>query len=241
MVPLLADKVIDPTFSNFRASGTQIADPDHTVCLLEIAYGVMASAYLKLGEKTKAKEIFQHALALNPNYPHVLNNLGALAAQDGRIAEAEALFLRAKEIMGRREMSPHANLGNIYEMTGRIRDALRMYETAVALKPEFGSSWYTVARLRVLSGDPAGAYSPLARAIALDEGWRARAARSEPGAGGRSVRSPPAPRMSPMTRGLKPIAIVGLPLARVCANHDPIWGTSERGRNFSLAPRLARG
>ncbi|MEE9154442.1 MAG: tetratricopeptide repeat protein [candidate division NC10 bacterium] len=178
MVPLLADKVIDPTFSNFRASGTQIADPDHTVCLLEIAYGVMASAYLKLGEKTKANEIFQHALALNPNYPHVLNNLGALAAQDGRIAEAEALFLRAKEIMGRHEMSPYANLGNIYEMTGRIRDALRMYETAVALKPEFGSSWYTVARLRVLSGDPAGAYSPLARAIALDEGWRARAAKA---------------------------------------------------------------
>ena len=178
MVPLLADKVIDPTFSNFRASGTQIADPDHTVCLLEIAYGVMASAYLKLGEKTKANEIFQHALALNPNYPHVLNNLGALAAQDGRIAEAEALFLRAKEVMGRREMSPYANLGNIYEMTGRIQEVLRMYETAVALKPEFGSSWYTVARLRVLSGDPAGAYSPLARAIALDEGWRASAAKA---------------------------------------------------------------
>ena len=143
---------------------------------LEVAYGVMASAYLKLGERTKAKEIFQHALALNPNYPDALNNLGALAAQDGRIAEAEALFLRAKEIMGPREMSPYANLGNVYEITGRIQEALRMYETAVALKPEFGSSWYTVARLRVFSGDPGGAYAPLARAIALDEGWRARAA-----------------------------------------------------------------
>ena len=144
---------------------------------MEVAYGMMASAYLKGGDRLKATEIFLEALALNSNYPHALNNLGALAAQEGRIAEAEALFLRAKEIMGRNESSPYANLGNIYVMTGRIRDALRMYETAVAIKPEFGVNWYTVARLRVLSGDPAGAYAALARAIALGEGWRARAAK----------------------------------------------------------------
>jgi tetratricopeptide (TPR) repeat protein len=146
---------------------------------MDVAYGVMGSAYIKLGENAKAKEIFAQALAINPNYPHALNNLGALAAREGRIAEAEALFLRAKGVMGPREMSPYANLGNIYEMTGRIREALRMYETAVAIKPQYGSSWYTVARLRVLSGDPAGAYAPLARAIALDERWRARALQEE--------------------------------------------------------------
>lgn len=145
----------------------------------EVAYGIMGSAYIHLGEKARAKEIFQHALDLNPNYPHALNNLGALIAREGQITEAEALFLRAKEVMGDREMSPYANLGNIYELNGRIRDALQMYETAVAIKPQYGSNWYTVARLRVLSGDPAGAYTPLARAIALDGRWRARATKDE--------------------------------------------------------------
>ncbi|MCI0409824.1 MAG: tetratricopeptide repeat protein, partial [Acidobacteria bacterium] len=97
---------------------------------MEIAYGIMASAYLNLGEKAKAEGIFRQALALNVNYPHALNNLGVIAAQDGRIAEAKAMFLRAQEILGRTQMSPYANLGNLYEMTGRTREALKMYETA---------------------------------------------------------------------------------------------------------------
>ena len=142
---------------------------------MELAYDVMGKAYLNLGDKEKAKEVLLKAAALNVNFPHALNSLGVLAALDGRIREAEILFVRAKEILGRSEMSVYANLGNVYEMTGRIREALRMYETAVAITPKFGSNWYTVARLRVLSGDPGGAYAPLARAIALDDGWRARA------------------------------------------------------------------
>jgi tetratricopeptide (TPR) repeat protein len=143
---------------------------------LEIAYGVMGSAYLNLHETARAEEIFRHAVALNPNYPHALNNLGILAAQEGRTAEAEALVLRAREVLGRGEMSPYANLGNIYEMTGRLGDAVRMYETAVAIKPEFGANWYALARLRAQSGDPLGASFALSRAVELDPGWRAKAA-----------------------------------------------------------------
>jgi tetratricopeptide (TPR) repeat protein len=142
---------------------------------LEIAYGVMGSAYLILQDRDKAEEVFRQAMALNPNYPHALNNLGILAADDGRIAEAEALLVRAREISGRTEMSPYANLGNVYEMTGRLEDAIQMYETAVAIKPQFGTNWYALARLRVLNGDPGGASAALSRAIELDAGWRARA------------------------------------------------------------------
>jgi cytochrome c-type biogenesis protein CcmH/NrfG len=61
-------------------------------------------------------------------------------------------------------------------MTGRLEDAVRMYETAVAIKPEFGANWYALARLRVQSGDTSGASVALSRAIELDPGWRAKAA-----------------------------------------------------------------
>lgn len=50
-----------------------------------------------------------------------------------------------------------------------------MYETAVAIKPRIGSNWYSVARLRIKSGDRTGAYEALARAIALDQRWRVMA------------------------------------------------------------------
>ena len=144
---------------------------------MDVAYGIMASAYLNLGEKAKAEEIFRQAVALNPNYPHALNNLGVLAADGGRVAEAEAMFLRAIEILGRTEMKPYANLGDLYAMTGRMKEALQMYETAVAIQPRSGANWYRVARLRVLTGDGSGAHAALARAIELDKTLGARAAK----------------------------------------------------------------
>jgi len=144
---------------------------------MDVAYGIKASAYLRLGMQDKAEEIFRQALAINPNYPHALNNLGLIAARSGRTAEAEALLLRATEILGRTEMRPYANLGDLYEMTGRTRDALQMYETAVTIQPKSSSNWYSVARLKVLTDGQQGAYDALAQAIHLDEKWRAMAAK----------------------------------------------------------------
>ncbi|MDZ4339605.1 MAG: O-antigen ligase family protein [candidate division NC10 bacterium] len=143
---------------------------------MEVAYGLMGSAYLNLGYTGRAKEIFHQAVRLNPNYPHALNNLGVLAAREGRLVEAEALLLRATEVLGRKDMSPFANLANVYELSGRLPEALTMMESAVAIKPDLGANWYHLARLRVLNGDLPGAYEPLARAIALSDEWRARAA-----------------------------------------------------------------
>ncbi len=143
----------------------------------EIAYWAIGSAYLRLGDRPKAKEMFLQALAVNPDFPHALNNLGVVAAQEGGIAEAEALFLRAKGVLGRREAGPYTNLGQLYETTGRRKEALEMYEAAVAIQPNSGTAWYSVARLRVLTGDGSGAHAALARAIELDKALGARAAR----------------------------------------------------------------
>ena len=143
----------------------------------EIAYWAIGSAYLRMGERSKAKEMFLQSLGVNPDFPHALNNLGIVAAQEGRIAEAEALFLRAKEILGRKDARSYINLGSLYEAAGRRQEALEMYEAAVAIQPNSGSTWYSVARLRVLAGDRNGAHAALARAIELDKALQARAAK----------------------------------------------------------------
>jgi len=142
----------------------------------EIAYWAIGSAYLRMGERSKAKEMFLQSLGVNPDFPHALNNLGIVAAQEGQIAEAEALFLRAKGVLGRREAGPYTNLGQLYETTGRRKEALEMYEAAAAIRPNSGSAWYSVARLRVLVGDGTGAHVALARAIELDGALGVRAA-----------------------------------------------------------------
>jgi tetratricopeptide (TPR) repeat protein len=142
----------------------------------EIAYWAIGSAHLRLGERSKAKEMFLQSLGVNPDFPPALSNLGIVAAQEGRIAEAEALFLRAKEILGRKDTRSYINLGSLYEAAGRMKEALEMYEAAVAIQPNSGSTWYSVARLRVLAGDGRGAHVALARAIELDGALGVRAA-----------------------------------------------------------------
>jgi tetratricopeptide (TPR) repeat protein len=142
----------------------------------EIAYWAIGSAYLRLEERPKAQEMFLQSLDVNPDFPHALNNLGILAAQEGRTGEAEALFLRAKEIMGRKDARPYTNLGSLYEAAGRRKEGLQMYEAAVAIQPNAGATWYSVARLRALAGDANGAQAALARAIELDNALEARAA-----------------------------------------------------------------
>ena len=144
---------------------------------LEVAYWIIGSAYLKLGDKAEAKAMFLKALDVNPHYPHALNNLGVRALEEGRFAEAEKLFLRALEGLGQSDVSPYVNLANLYEATGHYEAALQMYETAAGIQPKSGATWYHVARLRALNGDHGHAYEDLARAIALDEAWRGRAAK----------------------------------------------------------------
>jgi tetratricopeptide (TPR) repeat protein len=142
----------------------------------EIARWAIGSAHLRLEDRPKAKEMFVQATAINPNFPHALNNLGILAAEEGRIAEAETLFLRAREILGRKDARPYANLGSLYEAAGRRKEALEMYEAAVAIQPNAGPIWYSLARLRAVVGDGSGAHASLARAIELDNTLEARAA-----------------------------------------------------------------
>lgn len=142
----------------------------------EIAYWAIGSAYLRLEDRPKAKEMFLQALGINPDFPHALNNLGILAAQEGQTVKAEALFLRARAILDRKDARPYVNLGGLYEATGRRKEALEMYEAAAAIQPNSGSTWYSVARLRVLARDRNGAQAALARAIELDEALGAQAA-----------------------------------------------------------------
>jgi tetratricopeptide (TPR) repeat protein len=144
---------------------------------LEIAYWVIGSSYVKLGEKPKAKTMFLKALDISPHYPHALTNLGVRALEEGRLAEAETLFLRAAEGLGRTDVSPYLNLGKLYEAVSRLGAALQMYETAVTIEPNSGSLWFQVARLRALTGDRNGAHAALSRAIELDRALGARAAK----------------------------------------------------------------
>ncbi|MFQ5881988.1 MAG: O-antigen ligase family protein [Candidatus Methylomirabilales bacterium] len=144
---------------------------------LQLTYTIMALGHVGLGDLKTAENILRQALAINANYPHVLNNLGAMLLEGGRFDEAESLLKKAITVETG-EADPFANLGSLYRRVGRYSEARAMYRQAAQRSGKWaGHVWYAAALQHLDASNKDLAYVSLARAIYLDERWRERAAR----------------------------------------------------------------
>lgn len=84
---------------------------------------------------TKAVNRYEQALALNPDIPEVLSNLG-LALQD--LGKADAAIARYEQALALKPNAPEilSNLGIVLKGQGRIDEAIACYRKALALKPD---------------------------------------------------------------------------------------------------------
>jgi len=135
----------------------------------EACYG-LGSVYLKQGNNAEARVRFEQAIKLRPNYPdtapNAWNNLGLLAARDGRGDEAVACFQEALR------QSPGywialVNLGNAYRQQHRWEDARAALERAVAARPRDPEANYSLAMVFAQQDNTARAYELLQKALQL--------------------------------------------------------------------------
>ena len=83
-----------------------------------------------------ARVYLDAALALNPEYPAALNQLGQLLRRNGDFSAAEAAYLKAVTV-SRDYALAHYNLGVLYELyLQRLDDALKHFEAYQALVAE---------------------------------------------------------------------------------------------------------
>jgi tetratricopeptide (TPR) repeat protein len=142
---------------------------------LQLAYGLMATAYVGLRDTATAKSLYQEALAINPYYTHALNNLGVIFLEEGKVTEAETLLKQAIAL-DTREDDTYANLGTLYRRVGRYGEAVAMYRQAATRHGKWSSYvWYSAVLHHLNGKEKNAAYAALARAIYLDEKWRGRA------------------------------------------------------------------
>ena len=78
---------------------------------------------------------WEKALRDNPNSPEALRRLGEVRFSQKRFGEAAELFGKLAEIEPA-NASAHSNLGASLHSMGRIEEALRSYERALAIDPE---------------------------------------------------------------------------------------------------------
>lgn len=133
----------------------------------EACYG-LGSVYLKEQRDNEARQEFQRAVKLRAEYPDTVpnswNNLGLLAARQGRTAEAIEDFQAALRL------DPHylialKNLGNAYREQRRWPEARQALERALAVNPHDADSNYSLGMVYAALDDTAQARVYLTKAL----------------------------------------------------------------------------
>jgi len=133
----------------------------------EALYG-LGSVSLKKGQPANAQRSFMRAVKLPANYPDTLpnawNNLGLIAAQEGRVGEATEYFKRAVQLSPDNIVALE-NLGNAYRQQKLWEQARTTFERALALNPESPGANYGLAMVFAAAGDNQRTYQYLQRAL----------------------------------------------------------------------------
>jgi Tfp pilus assembly protein PilF/peroxiredoxin len=101
-----------------------------------ITFYNLGTLYMKGARPSQAKEVFERALQLKPDYADANNSLGALLAQSGQVSAAIERFRAA--LQAKPDFADALNnLGFALFQSGDAAAALELYQKALALRPDF--------------------------------------------------------------------------------------------------------
>ncbi len=133
----------------------------------EALYG-LGSVYLKQNKNAEARDAFERATQLKASYPETLpnawNNLGLLAAHEGRVAEAIPFFQRALQL-DPDHLVALENLGSAYRQQKQWADAKKTLQHALALKPDDAEANYSLGMVYAQLDDSNKAYEYFQNAL----------------------------------------------------------------------------
>ena len=139
----------------------------------EAEYG-LGSCYLKLEKTGEARACFERAVKLSAGYPGTLpnawNNLGLLAAREGRTGAAIGYFKQALALDGDHWVALQ-NLGNAYRVQKSWEEARAALEHALAVRPEDPETNYSLAMVFAQTSHEDAAYEYLQRALKYRPGY----------------------------------------------------------------------
>lgn len=129
----------------------------------------LAGGWLVKQEQYKQGEmVLERAVALDPNYPAALNELGYAYAFSGDFEKAFAAMERYIALQPD-QPNPHDSYGEILRLSGKFDAALEQYRMSIRMDPNFGSE-LGVADTYALMGKEEEARDEYARAVVFAPG-----------------------------------------------------------------------
>jgi predicted O-linked N-acetylglucosamine transferase (SPINDLY family) len=99
-------------------------------------YNSLGNALREQGKKDEAIVSYERALALKPEFPDALNNLGAVYLSKRDRDKAEELYKRALSA-DPNHADTLVNMGNLNQAEGHLDDAIKFYQRAITVRPNF--------------------------------------------------------------------------------------------------------
>ncbi len=134
-------------FALLITTSTASAQADNLLKQLENAAALIAD-----NRTTEAEKELASILRASPNEPAALNLFGTIRAKQGRLREAETLFLRA--VSGDKQYTAaHMNLAHLYTLMGQPRNTIAQLKKVLVWDPKNVQALDRLARLLLSQGE----------------------------------------------------------------------------------------
>lgn len=129
----------------------------------------LAMALARFGELEEARQAFERTIELDPKLAAAHGSLAAILAAQGRLDAAAEHFSEAIRHENNLPAAAryHYQRGRVYRQKNELQAAVRDFERAVELKPDFVKAYLELGIARVELQNEDGALEALRRAVAL--------------------------------------------------------------------------
>ena len=109
-----------------------------------VIWNMLGSAYLGLGELTRAANAFKTVINLKPEIPEAYNNFGVVLYNLGDLVRSSYILNKAIEIKVD-YVEAFNNLGNTLKKQNKINEALEKYFKCLSIKPDYSEAYNNIA------------------------------------------------------------------------------------------------
>lgn len=131
------------------------------------ALALKAGRLFRTGHLEEALRAYQRMVEVDPNWVLSYNQLGYIAMQMSRFAEAEEYFTSYRFIAPD-QANPHDSLGELFVILGRYDEAAASFERAIAIKSDFWNSYVHLMIVHILQKDFEAADRVVEQALAAE-------------------------------------------------------------------------
>ena len=101
----------------------------------QLFFNLLSYAYQKSGKIEKSINVMKEALALNPNHPNFLNNMGTCLYMLHKYSEAEKYYKKGLAI-DNKHLHILNNLGNLKRETYKIEESIQYYKKVLSIQSD---------------------------------------------------------------------------------------------------------